>query len=84
MRVLPFRLALIDVGCSITIRSPSGTPSGLDSSFFFQNMVYPRSKLPELDHSGGQFLLCSAATAWRILVNPQVLKIIQSIDKLTG
>jgi hypothetical protein len=43
----------------------------------------PDQNLPELGRSGGQ-LLCFDAPARRTLVNPRVLKIILSIDKLTG
>jgi hypothetical protein len=43
----------------------------------------PDQNLPELGRSGGQ-LLCFDAPARRTLANPRVLKIILSIDKLTG
>jgi hypothetical protein len=46
-------------------------------------MVSPRSKSAELGRSEGQFLRFDAP-ARRTLANPRVLKIILSIDKLTG
>jgi hypothetical protein len=50
---------------------------------FSKTWFLPDQNLPELGRSEGQFLRFDAP-ARRTLANPRVLKIILSIDKLTG